>query len=220
MTDQPSPERSRLVLIVPSFADADTAAARLSAALSGGDVASVIIPQYELDETAFQTLAGKLVPLAQQAGAAAVVAGDTRVAARVQADGVHIEGSVADLADIVRRFGGKIIVGCGGAKTRDDALELGEMQPDYMFFGRFGYDNKPEAHKRNLSLGGWWSQMIEVPCIVLGGSDLASVADVAAAGVEFVALGEAVFGASDPAEAVARANALLDESAAERKEPA
>ncbi len=39
------------------------------------------------------------------------------------------------------------------AKTRDDALELGEERPDYIFFGRFGYDNKPEPHQRNLSLG-------------------------------------------------------------------
>ena len=47
-----------------------------------------------------------------------------------------------------------MMVGAGGAKTRDDALELGEVRPDYIFFGRFGYDNKPEPHPRNLSLGG------------------------------------------------------------------
>lgn len=56
--------------------------------------------------------------------------------------------------------------------------------------------------------------MIEIPCIVMAGSDIASVEAVAATGVEFVALSSAVFGEGiDPREAVARANALLDETA-------
>ena len=99
-------------------------------------------------------------------------------------------------------------------KTRDDALELGETRPDYIFFGRFGYDTKPEPHSRNLSLGQWWAEMIQIPCIVMAGSDLASVVAVAATGAEFVALSSAVYGDGvDPAAAVARANALLDDAA-------
>ena len=66
------------------------------------------------------------------------------------------------------------MVGAGGAKTRDDALELGEQRPDYLFFGRFGYDNTPEPHPRNLTLGRWWAEMIEIPCIVLAGSTTSS----------------------------------------------
>ena len=105
-------------------------------------------------------------------------------------------------------------VGAGGAKTRDDALELGEERPDYIFFGRFGYDNKPEPHHRNLTLGRWWAEMIQVPVIVMAGSDIASVEAVAATGVDFVALSAAVFADGvDPKEAVARTNAVLDETA-------
>ena len=106
------------------------------------------------------------------------------------------------------------MVGAGGAKTRDDALQLGEERPDYIFFGRFGYDAKPEPHPRNLSLGAWWAQMIEIPCIVMAGSDLSSIEAVAATGAEFVALSSAVFGdGADARAAVADANALLDERA-------
>ncbi len=107
-----------------------------------------------------------------------------------------------------------MMVGTGGAKTRDDALELGEERPDYIFFGRFGYDTKPEPHARNLALGAWWSEMIEIPCIVMAGADLASAEAVAATGAEFVALSAAVFSEGvDPAAAVAEANALLDRTA-------
>ena len=43
--------------------------------LRGGDVASVIVPQYGLDDQAFQKHAERLVPLIQEAGAAALIAG-------------------------------------------------------------------------------------------------------------------------------------------------
>ena len=107
-----------------------------------------------------------------------------------------------------------MMVGAGGAKTRDDALELGETRPDYIFFGRFGYDNTPEPHPRNLSLGQWWADVIEIPCIVMAGSAIASVEAVAATGAEFVAVSSAVFAdGADPKAAIAAANALLDQTA-------
>lgn len=212
MTD-PAPNRCRLVLIAPQAADADALAVALDAALSGGDVASVILPQWGLDDSSFQDLAERLVPLVQDKGAAAMIAGDTRVAARVKADGVHVEGSVATLADAIDRLQDKMMVGTGGAKTRDDALDLGELRPDYMFFGRFGYDNKPEPHNRNLTLGRWWAEMIEIPCIVMAGSEIASVTPVAQTGVEFVAVSAAVFASDDPAAAVAACNRFLDDAA-------
>ncbi len=210
MTETTPPDRCRIVLIAPPGASAE----RLAAAFAGGDVASLILPRNGLDDAAFQALAEKIMPAAQAAGAAVIVEGDTRIAGRVRADGIHIESGKAELAEAVERFQDKMAVGTGGAKTRDEALELGEERPDYIFFGRFGYDTKPEPHSRNLSLGQWWAEMIQIPCIVMAGSDLASVVAVAATGAEFVALSSAVYGDGiDPAGAVARANALLDEAA-------
>lgn len=213
MTDLARPDRCRLVLIWPQNEPED-AGARLGAALSGGDVASLIIPQHARSDDEFQQLCETLVPAAQRAGVAVMISGDTRVAGRVKADGIHFDGKPAELAGIVERFGAKLAVGAGGAKSRDDALNLGECQPDYVFFGRFGYDTKAEPHSRNLQLGAWWAEMVSIPCIVLGGNDVASAETVAATGVEFVALCEAVFGdGRDPAAEVARANALLDAGA-------
>ncbi len=207
MNPQTPPDRCRLVLIVMPGTDAG----RLAAALEGGDVASVLLPQGGTDEAAFQRAAEKLVPLAQAAGAAAIVAGDSRVAGRVKADGLHIEGRRQELADTIERVQERMMVGVSGAKTRDDALELGEEGPDYIFFGRFGYDTDPKPHPRNLTLGAWWAQMVQIPCIVMGGSDIASLVDVATTGAEFVALSAAIFADGvDPREAVAQANALLD----------
>jgi len=210
MNPNTPPNRCRIVLIAPPSVQPGD----VEAALAGGDVASLILYAEGTDEVSFQNFAEKVAAAAREAGVAVVVAGDTRVAGRIQADGIHVEGKKAALAEAVEHYQERMMVGVGGAKTRDDALELGEERPDYIFFGRFGYDNKPEPHSRNLSLGQWWAEMIEIPCIVMAGSDLASVEAVAATGVEFVALSSAVFGEGiDPREAVARANALLDETA-------
>ena len=210
MNEATPPNRCRIVLIAPPGASAE----RIAAAFEGGDVASLILPENGMDEASFQALAEEIVPVAQAAGVAVIIAGDTRIAGRVQADGIHVEVGKAELAETIGHFQAKMMVGTGGAKTRDDALELGELRPDYMFFGRFGYDNKPEPHPRNLSLGQFWADVIQIPCIVMAGSDLASVTAVAATGAEFVAVSSAVFAEGvDPKTAVAGANALLDETA-------
>ncbi|MEP9397865.1 thiamine phosphate synthase [Mesorhizobium sp. KR2-14] len=214
MTEATTPNRCRIVLIAPAGETPEQFEARLRQAIAGGDIASLIVPAFGRDEAAFQAFAARIVPVAQNAGIAVVIADDTRVAGRVGADGIHLECGREDLEEAIERHQAKMMVGAGGAKTRDEALELGEARPDYMFFGRFGYDNKPEPHNRNLALGRWWAEMVEIPCIVMAGSDIASVEAVAATGAEFVALSSAVFGDGiDPKQAIEKANAVLDETA-------
>jgi thiamine-phosphate pyrophosphorylase len=136
------------------------------------------------------------------------------VAGRVKADGIHVTGGVEELGEVVEKFTPQLIVGGGNAPDRHKALEVGEVQPDYIFFGKIGGDIKPEAHPKNVALAEWWASMVEIPCIVLGGTDPQSALVVAEAGAEFVALDKAVF--ADPAQAphvVAAVNALLDEKA-------
>src|SRR5688572_10508212 len=130
MPESPAPNRCRIVLILPSIAGAAEIPQQFEAAIAGGDVASVIVRQDGMDEAAFQALAGRIVPVAQQAGIAAIIAGDTRVAGRTGADGIHVEGS-RELREAVEKFQPKLMVGAGGAKTRDEALALGEERPDY-----------------------------------------------------------------------------------------
>lgn len=202
------PERCRIVLVIPENGNGPDA---LGKALSGGDVASVILPQYGLGEQEYQKRAAELCPIAQKAGAAFIIAGDSRIAGRIGADGIHVETGKADLEDAIAATKGRVIVGAGGIKTRHQALELGEAQPDYLFFGKFGFDTKAEPHPRNIALGRWWAEMVEIPCIVMAGDTVGSVVEVAQSGADFVALGNAVFNDEDaPAERVGEANALLD----------
>lgn len=206
-------ERCRLVLIAPPSREPKALAEILAHALSGGDVATVILAAQGADEVLFQALAEAAVPVVQAANAAALIADDTRILGRSGADGLHVEARMADLGDAVERFSPRLIVGAGGFSNRDDALDAGEKRPDYIMFGKIGADARPEPHPRNLKLGRWWAEMVALPCIVQAGGELHSVTEAAATGADFVALGRAVFEAEDPAAAVARANGLLDENA-------
>jgi thiamine-phosphate pyrophosphorylase len=207
-------ERLRLVLVMPQTEDADAAALMIGEALRGGDVASVIVPQYGMDDSHFQKLAEKVVPVIQQAGAAVLVAGDSRVAGRAKADGLHIAGSVEELREAIEKHAPKLIVGGGNAQDRHRAIEIGDLQPDYIFFGRLDGDIKPEAHPKNLALAEWWASMVEIPCVVMGGTNPESALAIAETGAEFAALRLAVFAESGRAAAIVQeVNALLDQKA-------
>lgn len=211
--------RPRLVLDASLLADGAKGVERLRAAVGAGDVATVFLAAGDRSETAFQDLCETLVPLIQEAGAAAIVAEDTRCAGRVKADGFHTgAGSLEALGDAVARFAPRLIVGGSGFTTRHDALEAGERMPDYLLFGKLGADNDAEPHRRNLDLAEWWAEIVEIPCIVQGGASLESLDAAIGTGAEFVMLGRAVLAEGvDPAEAVTQANRLFDEAQARAK---
>lgn len=192
--------RTRLCLVTPSPIPPGFSA-ELKAALAAGDVASVLIAPagQGVDET---------VATVMSAGAAAILVGadDPGVA-----DGIHIEADAKTLRSVRDRIGEGRIVGAGGIRARHDAMIAGEAMPDYLFFGRFDGDNDDAMHPKALELASWWAALFEIPAIVMGGSNPESAGEAAAAGVEFVALGKAVWDYPEgAATAVAIANRELD----------
>ena len=218
---QPTPiDRCRLVLCLGSDEMERVRADALTELLTAGDVASVIFSPGHLDESVFQKLVAPLIEAAQVQEVAAVVADFSRVAGRVSADGLQLGQDANALSEAIEKFSPSIMVGAGNVKTRHNALVIGELRPDYVMFGKPDGDIRPEPHPKNLDLGNWWSQMVEIPCIVMGGSELESVVDVAQCGAEFVALRSAIFAPNLDAkitttvpDRVRRVNELLDQHA-------
>ncbi len=205
--------RPRLFLITPRLVDPDAFASTLEAALSGGDVASLLIAPEAVDD-ALQAIAERLVPIAQAAGVAAIIRNDTQIVGRSRADGIHIDTGEEDLAAAIERFQPRNFVGAGNLVTRHDAMAAGEAGADYIFFGRIEHDERPEPHPRDLESGEWWSGLFVPPAVVLAGSNLESITAAAETGVEFIAVRNAIWTHADgPAAAVAAANARLDEFA-------
>ncbi len=187
---------------------------------AAGDIASIILSPGTLDETEFSQAVKPMVAEMQSAGIAVIIAEMSRIAGRVGADGLQFGQDPRAIAQAVEQYSPAFMVGSANVKSRHTALEIGETQPDYLMFGKPGGDIRPEPHPKNLDLGKWWSAMVEIPCIILGGNAVESVVEVAATGAEFVALEAAIFApnedATSPAEAVTiiqSANALLDQHA-------
>ena len=199
--------RARLCLVTPAVGDPAGFAPRLADALSGGDVATLIVTAAAAN---LQALAEAAVPLAQARDVAVLVHNDTRVAGRAKADGVHVDSGIADLRDAVATLRPRRIVGTGGFMTRHDAMLAGEADPDYLFFGRLDGDTEDGIFPKALDLAAWWSSVFVIPAIVMGGKAIASVDEAAAAGIEFVALRDAVWShPGGPGAAVAEANRRL-----------
>ncbi len=185
----------------------------LVAAVNAGDVASVILYSAGAEPHEFEGFCKEVTPRLQAAGCAVLVADDTQAFGRSGADGLFLEREKSTLEDIIARFSPQNIVGCGNIKARHNALEIGELKPDFVFFGKLGGDIKPDAHPKNVALAEWWAELVEIPGVVMGGNAIESIIEVAQTGIDFVALESAVFSSGEPSRHVLEANGLLDEHA-------
>lgn len=198
---------TRLFLIAPPRIDAESFTPRLTEALAATDVAAVLFAIDGANEEVLQPL----VRIVQQAGAAALVADDTRLAGHLQADGVHIGTGLEDLRLAVESFKPKRIVGAGNLHSRHAALEAGDLDVDYLFFGRPHGDTHDEPHPKALDLAAWWTEVTQIPAVIMAGRSLESLAEAAATGAEFIALHDAVWSYADgPGVAMKLAAAKLD----------
>jgi thiamine-phosphate pyrophosphorylase len=89
-------------------------------------------------------------------------------------------------------------------------MEAGGLEPDYLFFGRPHGDTHGGSHPKAMDLAEWWSDLMQIPAVLMAGRSLDSVAEAAATGAAFVAVHDAVWShAEGPGEAVRMAEAAL-----------
>jgi thiamine-phosphate pyrophosphorylase len=194
----------RLYLLTPrlGLADVEAFAPRLKAALAAGDVASLLArltPGAEGDAKRILTL---LLEIAAPADVALLVENDARLAARVGADGAHVDA--AALADALASLRPERIVGVGGLRLRDDAMTAGEAGADYVMFGEPRPDGWTPPLEETLERAEWWAEIFQTPCVAYA-ADMDGVTALASVGADFIALADAVWNAPSPAEAVAEA---------------
>ena len=195
---------ARLYLITPALgaADLSTFAPRFAAALAAGDVASVLLRLGPGADA--KRVVPPLLEIAAAHDTALLIEDDARLAARLGADGVHVAS--ADVADAVASFKGERIVGAGRLRLRDDAMAAGEAGADYVLFGEPVHGVAPPL-EATLERVEWWAEIFQTPCVAYAAQP-EDVSPLAAAGADFIALGEFVWDA-DPAEAVGAAMRAL-----------
>jgi len=201
--------RPRLYLITPRALPASDGLSALSDALTGGDVASVLITAPDGEQS--DDYIDDAVRIVQRAGVAAVVLNDTNAVEAYHGDGVHIDTGIDELKQAVRQFQPNRIVGAGGVSDRHDAMGFGEAGADYVFFGRLDLPEQPEPHRKTLQFTKWWAPMFEIPSVAMAGTDLVGITDLVTLGADFIAVRDAIWTHdTGPAAAVAQANTLID----------
>ncbi len=204
---------AQLYLLSPVLGDAAAFAPLLEAALDAAEVACVLVRIGADDPGAARRAVMALARSAQERGVALLVDADTRTAVRAGADGVHLRTSGANVeasvSEAVTAMKPDRIVGVGGLRTRDNAMLAGEQDVDYVMFGEPSDDAWVAPFEERLERAAWWSEIFNVPCVVYA-ANLEEVRPLAETGVDFVAIGEAVWNDQrGPAAAVRDAAAAL-----------
>ena len=81
-------------------------------------------------------------------------------------------------------------------------MEAGEAGADYVAFGAFFPSaTKGSEHRPELELLTWWQNLMEIPCVAIGGITPENAGPLVEAGADFLAVCGAVWN-GDEAEAV------------------
>lgn len=182
----------------------------LKAALSAGPVAAFQLRVKAVDEHALARLAEPLQRICADADTAFIVNDSVALAKRLGADGVHLGQKDGDAREARDVLGPSVQIGVTCHDSRHLAMEAGEKGADYVAFGAFyPTTTKPSEHRPDPRLLSWWTSLFEVPCVAIGGITPANAAPLIAAGADFIAVCNAVWGNGDPASEVAKFEALF-----------
>jgi thiamine-phosphate pyrophosphorylase len=193
--------KCRLFLVAPSSGDGTVAAACLDAAVRAGDVASLLL------RPVAPGVAGRmsetLLSRAQGLGVAVLIENDTRIAARLKADGVEVaRGRPAeDIALARQALPHGAILGAHAGTSRHAAMEFADAGADYVVLEGRESDGEPRA--------AWWSGVATSPAVAEGFA-AADASELARLDVAFVR----VTGDWSSPEAMARAIAAYAPEAA------
>lgn len=214
MTTHSSP--TRLMLVTPPVEDADAMAFRLMQAMAGGDVAAILLRLAPGDDRSRIERVKRLAGPVQGNNVALIVEDNALVASRGGADGVHLTGGPAAIAEARSSLKTERIIGAGGLRARHDAMDVGEAGVDYVMFGEPRPDGSMPPLPAVIERAGWWAEIFETPCVAYA-PDAEAIEPLVETGAEFVALGAWAFaGGQDIRALVEAANAAMSACAARK----
>jgi thiamine-phosphate pyrophosphorylase len=179
--------------------------------LDGGDIACVQLRLKDVDDDTICRAVDALRPQAQRAGVAFLLNDRPDLAFETGCDGVHVGQTDTPYGEARATMGADRIVGVTCHDSRHLAMEAAEAGADYVAFGAFyPTTTKVAETQADLELLSWWSEMMQVPSVAIGGITLDNAAPLIAAGADFLAVSAGVWThPQGPAVAVAGFNRLF-----------
>ena len=175
---------------------------RLARALDAGPVAAFQFRVKDVDQHEAARLAEPLQAICRAREVAFIVNDSVALAKRLKADGVHLGQQDGDVREAREALGREAQIGVTCHASRHLAMEAGEAGADYVAFGAFfPTTTKTPKSSAGLDLLTWWQELMEIPCVAIGGITPDNCGPLVEAGADFLAVSGAVWN-GDAGEAV------------------
>lgn len=191
----------QLFLVTPTRLDIPAFTPLLARALDAAPVASLLLQLDSKDDAEWIRAIEALMPLAQDAGAAFLLARRADLAREYGADGVQLGSSDMHIEEARELLGDDAIIGAICGHSRHAAMNAGDAGADYISFGPFFEKD------HTLDILAWWHELMEVPAVAFGDITAENLAEIAAV-ADFVVPGPALWN-TDMARALASFNGIL-----------
>ena len=179
----------RLYLITPPKLDAAAFADTLAQTLDAGDVACLQLRLKDSDADSLRRTIDILRPVAQERDVAFILNDDPIIAAETGCDGVHVGQQDAPYAEARAAVGPDAVVGVTCHDSRHLAMEAAEAGADYVAFGAFfATGTKQPKARTEPEILNWWSEIMTVPCVAIGGITTGNARPLVEAGADFLAV--------------------------------
>ena len=204
-------ERCHLYLITPVKLEPKSFAETLKPALDAGDVSSLQLRLKDVSDDDIRRAVEALMPIAQRAGAAFILNDRPDLAAELRCDGVHVGQDDAGYDEAREIVGRDSIVGVTCHNSRHLSIHAAEAGADYVAFGAFfPTATKEPKEMAEIEILRWWSEMMVVPCVAIGGITVENCKPLIEAGADFLAVSSGIWDHPEgPAAAVKAFNALF-----------
>ncbi len=187
------PERCRLYLVTPPALVARDFIRSLAEALDAGDVGAVQLRLKHVSDDEILHAVELLRPVAQARDVAFLLNDRPDLAVRSGCDGAHVGADDMDVTR-ARKLLGELQLGVSCYDSRDAAMVAGELGADYVAYGAFfPSSTKPTGTRADPELLRWWSGMMELPVVAIGGITPENCGPLVEAGVDFLAVVGAVW---------------------------
>ncbi len=196
----------RLYLVTPPALDPYAFRHVLAKALDAADVAAVQLRLKDASDDDVREAMDMLRPVAQSRGVAFLLNDRPDIAKQGGCDGAHVGQSDMGAAQARKLLGPDLMLGVTCHASRDLAMDAGDAGADYVAFGAFFPSaTKAPPAMAEVEIVGWWSSMMELPCVAIGGITPENCAPLVKVGADFLAVSASVWGHPGGAEAGVRA---------------
>ena len=163
----------------------------------------------DIDQHEAARLAEPLQAICAAREVAFIVNDSIPLAKRLGADGVHLGQKDGTVEEAREELGREAQIGVTCHASRHLALEAGEAGADYVASGAFfPSTTKQSEHRPEPELVEWWTGLIEIPCVAIGGITPENCRPLIEAGADFLAVSGAVWNEDEVASVKAFAEQI------------